>query len=312
MLSKTAVAIALAFFWLAPPAHAGADPIAACKQRKAKATGQRTATLLKESGRHVLQPDAWRLFAARDKGLRRMSTSFSKAEGKGGCATTDADAFWADVELFVADVVAEIEPGRFVATGDGTITDLSSGLMWEQKDDNNTGGVHDVDNRYTWTDPGDGDGTNPDGTAFTFFLDTLNNKCDGDESAPCTEDADCTGIGNGLCGHAGYRDWRLPEINKSQGRGELDSLVYVAQPGPQTASVFKTPCTYACTSPGCSCTASWYWPYFSSSHWSSTTNAFSPGNAWVVNFSRGLSSSGGVYDTGKNYARHVRAVRGPD
>ena len=35
---------------------------------------------------------------------------------------------------------------------DGTITDLSTGLMWEQKDE--AGGLHDKDNLYAWS--GDG------------------------------------------------------------------------------------------------------------------------------------------------------------
>src|SRR5205085_3257383 len=37
----------------------------------------------------------------------------------------------------------------FTDNGDGTITDDASGLMWEKKD--NSGGIHDRDNEYTWS-----------------------------------------------------------------------------------------------------------------------------------------------------------------
>jgi hypothetical protein len=40
----------------------------------------------------------------------------------------------------------------FLDNGDGTITDLNTGLMWEKKGDN--GGLHDKDNVYRWTGNG--------------------------------------------------------------------------------------------------------------------------------------------------------------
>ena len=91
--------------------------------------------------------------------------------------------------------------------------------MWEIKEFA-TGGVHDVSNTYTWSiytgDVGlpPSFDINPNGTLFTDFLDTLNNKCDGDETTTCTSNTDCSGIGNGLCGHAGYRDWRIPNVKE--------------------------------------------------------------------------------------------------
>ena len=53
---------------------------------------------------------------------------------------------------------------------------------------------------------GGGGGTAADGTLFTVFLHTLNNKCDGDETTQCDGDADCAvanGGPGGPCGFAG-------------------------------------------------------------------------------------------------------------
>jgi hypothetical protein len=73
-------------------------------------------------------------------------------------------------------------------------------------------GIHGVARTFSWSDSG----TEPDGTAFTVFLDTLNNKCDQDETVSCTKNADCQGIGNGKCGYAGRRDWRIPNVKELQ------------------------------------------------------------------------------------------------
>ena len=58
--------------------------------------------------------------------------------------------------------------------GDGTVTQCSSGLVWEMKTDDGT--IHDVDDKYTWS-------TNPpwdfDGTAKTDFIDVLNDVSGG-------------------------------------------------------------------------------------------------------------------------------------
>lgn len=61
----------------------------------------------------------------------------------------------------------------FVDNGNGTITDLATGLMWEKL--SNDGGVHDVDAVYTWAD------------AFSTKIAALNSA-----------------------GFGGFNDWRLP------------------------------------------------------------------------------------------------------
>lgn len=66
---------------------------------------------------------------------------------------------------------------NFTDNGDGTITDLHSGLMWEKNSDD--GSIHDKDLTYTWTE------------AVTIKLATLN-----------------------AMAFAGYSDWRLPNIDE--------------------------------------------------------------------------------------------------
>jgi hypothetical protein len=82
----------------------------------------------------------------------------------------------------------------FTGNGDGTVTDHQTGLMWEQKTPAGSGGVHDVNNTYTWCAKGDAGCPSPsnlaDGTVFTVFLATLNNgandKISGSDDSPIT------------------------------------------------------------------------------------------------------------------------------
>jgi len=165
---------------------------------------------------------------------------------------------------------------NYTENGDGTFTDDNSGLMWEMKDE--AGGVHDKSNSYSWTDTGDGDDTNPDGTLFTVFLAALNNSCNGDGVNSCKADADCAGIGDGVCGFAGYRDWRIPNVK------ELISIADSSKEDP------------ASSVPGA---------ILVERYWSSTSGTgLNTGSAWVVHF---FDGSNGI--TGKDSSLAVRAVR---
>ena len=150
----------------------------------------------------------------------------------------------------------------YTDNGDGTITDNNTGLMWEKKDD--SGGIHDRDNIYTWcadVSPANGvcdNGTNAmDGTIVTTFLSTL----------------------NGGGGFAGYTDWRIPNAK------ELQSIVDYEVHFPSVDPAFHqsatcTGCTDV-TAATCSCTAT-------ALYWSSTTYPFIPGGAWIVGFHVGV------------------------
>jgi len=195
----------------------------------------------------------------------------------------------------------------FVDNGNGTITDVNTGLMWEKKRKRtsspvvctNTSGScadpHDADNQYTWTDGPCCAETDYDGTAVTIFLEQLNNRCSNDPSVSCTVDANCA-VPGGACGFAGHRDWRLPT------QTELLGIVVSGAAPPAVASAFRgANCGAACTdlaNPACSCDAL-------SGYWSSVGDAGVATDAWYVNTNGGGMLSG--LKTGLNF---VRAVRG--
>ena len=176
---------------------------------------------------------------------------------------------------------------RFVDNGDGTVTDNQTGLMWEKK--NAAGGgadltnPHDVDNRYNWS----ATGTAPDGTAFTDFLRKLNNTCNGSGVTLCAADTDCSG---GVCGFAGHRDWRLPQVGQDGGTAELETILVARYP-----NCPSSPCIDPIFSPAAIFL-----------YWSAVTSAAFPGPdfAWVVVFSDG---SDGAFT--KVFVNHARAVR---
>lgn len=161
----------------------------------------------------------------------------------------------------------------FIDNGDGTITDTSTGLMWEKKSDD--GSIHDKDDVYTWSGASYGTTNELDGTV-TSFLAAL----------------------NAGAGFAGYTDWRLPN------RKEMESLVNLEASLPATFPAFDVSCgtwstgNEGCTVTTCSCT----WPGL---YWQSSTYIGAPGLAWIFDF-----GSGYIHADDKNVAYRVRAVRG--
>lgn len=157
---------------------------------------------------------------------------------------------------------------RFADNGDGTVTDHTTGLMWEKKR-GTVGGASDyndprnVNNRYTWT----AGSTAADGTAYTDFLERLN-------GALCSSSS-CTGLG-------GHTDWRLPKLV------ELKGILSAQYPN--------------CSTPPCIDAV--FGPTPSGTYWSSSTYQPFPSRAWNVDFFSGYTNSS--YKTVVNFVRAVR------
>ena len=183
--------------------------------------------------------------------------------------------------VFPGDGTEQQTPLRYTNNHDGTVTDDNTQLMWEVKcgavSPPAACGVHDVLNSFQWSNTGGP----ADGTLFSVFLAALNNKCDGDGVTLCDGDAECTGIGSGLCGHAGFQDWRIPHVK------ELQSLVDYGAQHPAIHPLFPGP-----TADGQVVPAN-YWSF---------TSAVDASQAWVVDF-----NEGSVLNIPKNGAIPVRA-----
>lgn len=172
---------------------------------------------------------------------------------------------------------------RWLENGDGTATDLDSGLQWELK--TSDGSIHDVEARYRWCAPGnpmlfqicESPGGPPDGSAFTEFLGTLNNNSSPDGTS-------VTGCFAGKC------DWRLPTVSELV--GIFDRTV------PGCSGRIDGPCT---SIPGETNS-----PRFYGGYWTSTLVAGSTIHARAVDFFWTGPDAGG----NKGDARYVRAVRG--
>jgi hypothetical protein len=142
---------------------------------------------------------------------------------------------------------------HFVDNRDGTVTDNTTGLMWEQKSASGTGDIHDAGNLYTFTSMTHPDFDSTTGTVFSGFLEPLNGL---DNS------------GGHAC-FAGHCDWRLPSV------GELRTILLVQFP-PCNA----TPCI----------DQSIFGPTAYPIYWSSTTWAASSDITWAVDIDDGTVS----------------------
>jgi len=156
----------------------------------------------------------------------------------------------------------------FTDNGDGTITDNTTGLMWEKKTDD--GSIHDKDDTYTWCGASCFTTNIMDGTITTMFLAAL----------------------NGGSGFAGHTDWRIPNAN------ELESIRNLENANPATYSAFNAGCAANCTVTMCSCTQ----PDF---YWSSTTYPSNRDDAWFVQYLVGILSA--EPKNNGHYVRAVRA-----
>ncbi len=158
---------------------------------------------------------------------------------------------------------------RYLNNGDGTVSDLNTGLTWEMKTE--TAGPDDVSNTYEWST---GDNL-ADGGAFTSFLAMLNNG-----SAPYNNGSPSPITG---C-FANHCDWRLPSIV------ELQGIVDLSAPGCGSGS--------PCIDPAFGPTQSFY-------YWSATTIALHTTDAWYVSFDGGFVFNAGK--PGYLYVRAVRS-----
>jgi hypothetical protein len=227
-------------------------PAQKCQEQKLKAQGKLQLCLKKNSAKVLAgNPDA----------SAACQTKFSAALTKAGTAC------------------------RYLDNGDGTVSDLNTGLVWEKKDNLdgavNASDPHDADNTYTWCSGSITPCTNsadpPDGTAFTTFLYGLNGGTSPDGVA-------ISGCFTGRC------DWRLPTI------AELSGILDLSAAGCGSGSPLGRPCIDPT-----------FGPTQDFGYWSATTVAGNPFHAWLIDLIGGT-----VRNTIEkpNNTIYVRAVRG--
>jgi hypothetical protein len=145
--------------------------------------------------------------------------AFPATGQKGGYPADKNDGISGPVSVPDDGTVKAGAPLAYVDNGDGTITDLNTGLMWEKK--SNDSSLHDRDNTYYWS----GNGTQE---TIWDWLDDVNAQ--------------------GGTGFAGYGDWRIPNAK------ELQSIIDYGRYNPSVDPMFSTSCPLGCTVQTCSCT----------------------------------------------------------
>jgi len=190
------------------------------------------------------------------------------------CAASDA------VVSYQGALVCASSVPRYVANGDGTLTDNQTGLMWEMQTSTCSGEVTCYSNSYLWTSTY----SLADGTLFTSFIAGLNG---GDYYSP--SDGQDVNAGPGSC-FAKHCDWRIPTI------AELQTIIETTASGCGSGS--------PCIDPA-------FGPTQAGNFWSSSAVLNFPQNAWVVYFYDGRTfGAGGVGEKISLYqARAVRSGR---
>lgn len=224
-------------------AHAAVSAQQKCEQSKLKAQGKLETCLKKNAARMI-----GGALDASEACRANFQTALTKADTKATAAATSC---------------------RYMDNGDGTVHDLDTGLVWEQKNTAVGSGTdltnpHDVDNRYSWSSGGN----NQNGTAFADFLYRLNggSSLDGAATDGC---------------FAGHCDWRLPTIEEL--RGILLSDCGSAHP----------------------CIDATFGPTQNDAYWSTTTWSSDADNAFAVFFMWGNAGVNGK--TSGMFVRAVRA-----
>jgi hypothetical protein len=142
-------------------------------------------------------------------------------------------------------------PVRFRDNGDGTISDIETGLMWEKKC-RECGGIHDVRRRLRWS------GFHQEATVWDWLEDVN---------------------AEGGTGFAGYQDWRIPNVK------ELVSIVDYGRSDPAVDPAFSS---RSCESNSRSVAALDCSFTESAKYWTSTTFSDFPAHALVVDFGVGF------------------------
>jgi hypothetical protein len=186
-----------------------------------------------------------------------------------------------------------VESPRYRDNCDGTVSDRDTGLMWEKKVAGDSGSCLDDDKLHSvpatcdWFD------------ATGAWITKVNNTCNNDPSVDCTAggDVDCINASvGGECGFAGYRDWRVPEVDQDGGTEELETIVDSSEGTCGEGTEIQG----ACINPIFGPTA-----FSNANYWSSITTDDNTDRAYVLQ----SSTTGVVIDFPKVNSFHVRAVR---
>jgi hypothetical protein len=281
---------------------ANASKAQVCEAAKLLAAGNKAQCLAREQAK-ALQGQAANV-ANCD---RLFTNAFAKAERNAGPGTCPTEGDTAAIELMVDTCTADIAnalagtlpaPGptmTFPATGQTTCWEHDRGpgqgvLVISCAGTGQDGAIQ-AGAALSYTDNGDGTITdNNTGLMWEKKSDdgTIHDK---DTAYRWTTafSAHIAGLNAGA-GFAGYTDWRLPNVR------ELQSIVNYETFSPGVSAAFNSNCAAQCTVLTCSCAA----PI---GYWSSTSVAYHPSQAWVV-------ENGAVGSVEKVSTLFVRAVRG--